>query len=158
MSVFPEAVAICGCLTAGVIDARTGYIPDRVSGGAAVIAFGCAIAHGTSFFALVGGITIGTVMTLLYSITRGEGLGLGDVKLGIAIGVGFGAAAGILAIGTAFVLGGAYAVWLLATDRAQRRDGVRFGPFLAAGTLLAALALAHPGPLLLHAAAFASAP
>lgn len=158
MSILPEAVAISGCLAAGVVDARTGYIPDRISGGATVIALGCAALHGTVLPAIVGGITVGAVMALLFSITRGEGLGLGDVKLGVAIGVGFGGAAGILAIGTAFVLGGAYAAWLLATDRARRCDSVRFGPFLAAGTLLAALALAHPGPLLVHAAPFASAP
>jgi len=158
MSILPQAVAISGCVAAGIVDWRTGYIPDRISVGATAVALCCAIGHGAMLAALAGGLTVGSVLALLRYITRGEGLGLGDVKLGVAIGVGFGAAAGILAIGSAFVLGAGYAAWLLATDRAARGDAVRFGPFLAAGTLLAAVALAHPGPLLAHAAPFASAP
>lgn len=158
MSILPQAVVLCGCVAAAIVDWRTGYIPDRISIGATAVAFGCAICHGGMLAASVGGITAGSVLALLRYITRGEGLGLGDVKLGIAIGVGFGGAAGILAIGAAFVLGAGYAAWLLATDRARCGDAVRFGPFLAAGTLVAAVALAHPGPLLAHAAPFASAP
>ena len=61
------------------------------------------------------------------------------MKLGTAIGIGFGPVAGLVALGAAFVLGGAYASWLLATRRARRGDAIRFGPFLAAGTFLAAL-------------------
>ncbi len=61
------------------------------------------------------------------------------MKLAGAIGAGFGLPAGLLALGAAFVAGGAYALWLLATRRAGRGAEIRFGPFLAAGAFLVAL-------------------
>jgi leader peptidase (prepilin peptidase)/N-methyltransferase len=87
----------------------------------------------------LGAVAVGGSLLLLYAITRGRGLGLGDVKLAAVIGIGFGPAVGLAALGVAFVAGGIYASWLLATKRADRRDPLPFGPFLAAGTVVAAL-------------------
>ena len=132
-------VALIGTLVAAVVDARTGLIPDLLTRTTAVAALACAFANGVAPLACGGAYAVGGALLALHLLTRGRGLGLGDVKLGTAIGAGFGPAAGLIALGAAFVLGGAYASWLLLTRRAQRGDAVRFGPFLAAGTLAAAL-------------------
>lgn len=127
-------VALGGTLVAACADARTGLIPDTITRTTALAALCCALAHGAAPIACGGAYAVGGALLALHLLTRGHGLGLGDVKLGTAIGVGFGPMAGILVLGAAFVLGGAYASWLLLTRRAQRGDAIRFGPFLAAGT------------------------
>ncbi len=136
----PAALAaLAGTLVAAVVDARTGLIPDTLTRTTALAALACTIPPGGAPFACGGAYAVGGALLALHLLTGGRGLGLGDVKLGTAIGIGFGPIAGLLALGTAFVLGGAYAGWLLLARRARRGDAVRFGPFLAAGTLLAAL-------------------
>jgi len=135
----PPALAVMtGALVAAVVDARTGLIPDAVTRTTALAALGYAAANGAAPLACGGAYAVGGTLLALHLLTRGRGLGLGDVKLGTAIGAGIGPAAGLIALGTAFVLGGMYASWLLLTRRARRDDAIRFGPFLAAGTLAAA--------------------
>ena len=132
--------AVSGTLVGAVVDARSGLIPDAVTRTTALVALACAVGSGVAPLACGGAFAVGGSLLVIHVLTRGRGIGLGDVKLGTAIGTGFGPAAGIFAIGTAFVLGGAYASWLLVTGRARRGDTIRFGPFLAAGTVAAALA------------------
>ena len=145
MIALPALAALAGALAAAVADARTGLIPDAITRSAALTALGCALANGTAPIACGGAYAVGGSLLALHLLTRGRGLGLGDVKLGTAIGAGFGPSAGGFALGAAFVLGGAYASWLLLTRRARRGDALRFGPFLAAGTVAAAF---HPVALL----------
>ncbi|HYW53371.1 MAG TPA: A24 family peptidase [Dongiaceae bacterium] len=132
-------VALGGSLVAGVADARTGLIPDVITRTTALAALGCAVVHGVAPVACAGAYAVGGALLALHMVTGGRGLGLGDVKLGTAIGAGFGPSAGLLALGASFVLGGAYASWLLLTRRGRRGDAIRFGPFLAAGTIAVAL-------------------
>lgn len=133
-------IAACGAIAAGIADARTGYIPNRISRTTAVAAFALATVGGTAVTACLGAYVVGGGLLLLHLLSRGRGLGLGDVKLGTAIGAGCGPAAGGVALGVAFVAGGAYAAWLLATRRAKRGDGIPFGPFLGVGALTALVA------------------
>lgn len=87
--------------------------------------------------ALLGGLALGGLYLLLHAINPG-GMGLGDVKLALGLGIALGwygpravvtgAAAGIL-------LGGLHGAALLLTRRARRSDAVPFGPFLIAGAL-----------------------
>ncbi len=138
-ALLPALAATGGALVAGVVDARTGYIPDRVSGTTALAALLLAAVCGTVPAALCGALAAGGALLALYLLTQRRGLGLGDVKLAAAIGLGFGPGASTIALGTAFVAGGAYASWLLIARRARRGDAVRFGPFLAGGALAVAL-------------------
>ncbi len=86
--------------------------------------------------ALIGAVLWTTVTGVLHVLTRGRGMGLGDVKLSPVLGatvgwVGIGASAsGLFA---SFLLGGAVAVVLLVAGRARRRQAIAFGPFLIAG-------------------------
>jgi leader peptidase (prepilin peptidase)/N-methyltransferase len=135
----PALAAVCGALVAGTIDARTGAIPDPLSAATALTALGFAAVEAAVVPAIGGALLAGGALLGLHLVTGGRGLGLGDVKLGAAIGAGFGPAAGISAIAYAFVLGGVFAVWLLVMRRARRGAELRFGPFLAAGACAAAL-------------------
>jgi leader peptidase (prepilin peptidase) / N-methyltransferase len=133
----PALVAVAGTLVAAVVDARTGFIPNPVTRTTAVTALLLALPSGFTQAAL-GACLAGGVLLALHLLTRGRGLGLGDVKLGAAIGAGLGPWCGIAALGAAFVAGGAYAAFLIARGRAGRHDAIAFGPFLAAGTSVAA--------------------
>ncbi|MDB5072721.1 MAG: peptidase prepilin type [Candidatus Eremiobacteraeota bacterium] len=137
LSPSPAITALAGTLAAATVDARTGYIPDGLTRATALAALTFTAFCGTAVHACGGAFAVGGSLLALHLLTRGRGLGLGDVKLGTAIGVGFGASAGLIALGAAFVAGGVYASFLLATRRARRGDAIRFGPFLAVGTVVA---------------------
>jgi leader peptidase (prepilin peptidase)/N-methyltransferase len=136
MIAYSSAAAVIGSLIAATADARTGYIPNSVTRTTSIVVLALALAAGTGPSACAGGLVVGGALALLYVITRGRGLGLGDVKLATAIGLGLGPLPGIIALGGAFVGGGVYASWLLATGRARRQDRIRFGPFLAGAALV----------------------
>ena len=140
MSVMPELVSTAGAILAGCVDARTGRIPNVISRGTAIAAIVAAAHTGDATASLWGTVLAGSAVFALYALTFGTGIGLGDVKLAAAIGAGYGAYAATIALGAAFVLGGAYGAWLLLMRRARRTDAIRFGPFLAAGTVVAAAA------------------
>lgn len=140
---YSAAASAAGAIVAALIDARTGYIPNAVTRTTSFAALITASAAGSAVHACAGALSVGGSLAVLYLLTRGRGLGLGDVKLGTAIGSGLGTATGTAALGAAFVIGGAYATWLLATGRARRGDPIRFGPFLACGTVIGIVVLGN---------------
>ena len=84
----------------------------------------------------------GGFLLLLWFVTKGRGIGLGDVKLASAFGLGLGYPIAIVMLFAAFMLGGAWSIGLLATGRAKFGQQVRvpFGPFLILGYFVALLA------------------
>jgi len=127
-------------LIAAINDARTGYIPDRVSLGGFFLIGIISLLTGNLETACVGACAATAPMLLLYLITRGRGLGLGDVKLSLPIGAALGPVLGLYALGFAFVSGALVAIVLLACARIQRNHEMYFAPYLAAGTVVIALA------------------
>lgn len=94
--------------------------------------------------AVVAGVALGAAYLLLLLLSRGgAGLGLGDVKLAVGLGVllGWFSWSAVLS-GTllGFVLGGLWAAGLLVTRRATRQSYIAFGPFMIGGAVLALLA------------------
>jgi leader peptidase (prepilin peptidase)/N-methyltransferase len=71
------------------------------------------------------------------------GMGLGDVKLALALGAALGWYGwGVLFAGTflGFLLGAAYGVSLILAGRADRRTAMAFGPFMVLGALAGVVA------------------
>lgn len=90
---------------------------------------------------LLGGVA-GLIAMLALNLISPRGMGMGDVKLSLVLGLylGFlGWGEVFLGFFAAFVLGALLGVALIALKRRGRKDAVPFGPFLAAGTVLAAL-------------------
>ena len=127
------------CTVAAVTDVSTGYVFDRVTFPAIAATLACSAFEGSLAHALLGIAVAAGALAALYALTMGRGLGLGDVKLAACIGAGLGALDAALALGTAFVIGGAYGAYLLATRRALRGDALRFAPYLAAGVAIVSL-------------------
>jgi leader peptidase (prepilin peptidase) / N-methyltransferase len=70
-------------------------------------------------------------------LTKGRGMGLGDVKLAIPIGLILGWPDAIVAFAAAFVVGAIVGIALIARHKATMKAAVPFGPFLVTGLLIA---------------------
>ncbi|ROQ82453.1 Type IV leader peptidase family protein [Streptomyces sp. ADI92-24] len=130
------------------IDRRVHRLPDELTlpaAGAAAVLLGIAVLlpeHGGSWLsALLGGVALGAFYFLLFLINP-NGMGFGDVKLALSLGVALGwyGWAVVFAGGFAgFLFGAAYGLALMIMRRAGRKTGIPFGPFMIAGALLGIL-------------------
>lgn len=73
----------------------------------------------------------------LYLITKGRGMGFGDVKLAANVGLLLGIKLGFGALYIAFILGAVYGMGLFIRRKAKLKLKVPFGPFILAGILIA---------------------
>jgi leader peptidase (prepilin peptidase)/N-methyltransferase len=81
----------------------------------------------------VEGVLIMLPILFLYLVTRGRGMGFGDVKLAFGIGVLLGLQRGGLALYIAFLTGAVVGVGLLISGRTKMKNKIAFGPFLIVG-------------------------
>ena len=85
---------------------------------------------GTVFVRLLSGFIASLFLLLLHLVTRGRGMGLGDVKLALAGGMILGWPLTLVWVGLSFVIGGAIGVLLLLNKRIKFGKQIAFGPFL----------------------------
>ncbi|MGV8908555.1 MAG: prepilin peptidase [Propionicimonas sp.] len=125
-----------------LIDLDTHRLPDAIvlpSYGAGLVLLGLACVFGAEWSTMVGALGGMAVMYAAYALIRlirPDGMGGGDVKLAGLAGLYLGWLGwGPLAVGwlAGFLLGGAFAVALIASGKATRRSAVSFGPWLLAG-------------------------
>jgi leader peptidase (prepilin peptidase) / N-methyltransferase len=143
-------IVILGTLIAlmpaiSIIDIRTKKIPNRITYPAfVVLAIAVVVAWlfdgGTDpVRGLVGMALYGGGLFLLAIVSRG--MGMGDAKLGFVIGLVLGSV-GLrfvgVAAGAAIVFGGVGGLVALALGR-SRKSTIPFGPYMAAGTVVAVL-------------------
>lgn len=88
---------------------------------------------------LISGLVFGGFFWFLYLITRGKGMGFGDVKLGLLIGLILGYPKIIIVFYLAFLTGALVGVILILLGKKEIGDHIPFGPFLAGATLIAFL-------------------
>ncbi len=90
---------------------------------------------------LTGGVIMGVVLGLFFFslivITRGKGMGGGDFKLGIFMGLALGFPDAVLALLFAFLSGSLAGVALLLTGRRKLGQTIPLGPFLSLGSIIA---------------------
>lgn len=114
-------------------------IPDRVVLPAAGAGLAAAIALRPSHWWEYAVAAIGAALFLMVLVLAWPGgMGMGDVKMALLMGAVLGGYVGV-AMFLAFLLGGLVGVGLLVTRVKTRKDKVPFGPYLAAGSALAAL-------------------
>lgn len=86
---------------------------------------------------VVMGVGIAGFFLLLIIITRGKGMGGGDVKLGALIGIVLGFPSALVAILLSFLTGAVFSVGLILVGRKHFGQTIPFGPFLVLGSLIA---------------------
>jgi leader peptidase (prepilin peptidase)/N-methyltransferase len=126
-----------------LIDLDTHRLPDVIvlpSYGVALVLFGAAALFGadqSAFPRAIAGMAAMYAAYRLIRLIRPDGMGGGDVKLAGVAGIYLGWLGwGPLAVAwlAAFLLGGGYAVALVARGKATRTTAMPFGPWLLAGT------------------------
>ena len=70
------------------------------------------------------------LLLFLHLITKGRGMGLGDVKLAVALGLWLGLEKGLIWLILSFIIGGIVASILLLLKKAKLKTKIAFGPFL----------------------------
>jgi len=141
-------------LAIALIDVQHRIIPNRITY-PALAAFAVVVVAGdlagggvNAVHAGIGLLAFGGGL-LLIALVSPRGMGMGDVKLGALIGLVLGSLAlsrVAVAAGVAILAGGVGAVVALALG-ATRKKALPFGPYLALGAAVAALA----GPQIAHA-------
>lgn len=91
---------------------------------------------GMTFASAIG---IALFFLLLVWITKERGMGSGDIKLGLLIGVFNGFPGNLVAIFLGFILGSVYSLFLILFKGKTMKDTVPFGPFLIIGSVTALL-------------------
>lgn len=87
-------------------------------------------------YVLVSSILIALFFWFLIFITKGRGMGFGDVKLGFLIGLFNGWPNSILAIFLGFFSGAVFSLILMLFGKKGMKDTIAFGPFLILGSFV----------------------
>lgn len=85
---------------------------------------------------ILSSIGISLFFLILIAITKGKGMGVGDVKLGFLIGLFNGFPQNILAIFLGFLIGSIFSVVLIILKKKTLKDIIPFGPFLIMGSFI----------------------
>lgn len=85
---------------------------------------------------ILSGVGISLFFYTLIVLTKGRGMGGGDVKLGLVIGLFNGFPNGIIAVFLAFLLGSIVSLGLMLVSKKGLKDVIPFGPFLILGSML----------------------
>ncbi len=130
----PCVVALVTSGVCAATDLQSGYVFDRVllAGGAGLLLAN--LSGGTVAGAFAGSASGCFIPLALHTVTRGRGLGFGDVKLAALLGGACTPHRALASIGMACIAAGIVGCVLLATRRRTRRDDMPFAPFLALGS------------------------
>lgn len=142
-------------LLIALIDLRLGIIPDEANillvilGGAIVFLKSKVWELGLSFvgpYALIFGLRSGAwtnhifaallgffLLGLLIVVTRGRGMGIGDLKLIFPLGLIFGWPDIIFVLGAAFIIGSFVSIFVMIFGKKTIKSAIPFGPFLSLG-------------------------
>lgn len=82
---------------------------------------------------LFSGFVASNFLLLLNLVTKGHGMGLGDVKFSLPIGIILGPVGTIYWFVVSFIIGGVVASFLLFTKNTNLKAKIAFGPFLITG-------------------------
>ncbi|WP_026411558.1 prepilin peptidase [Actinomadura oligospora] len=131
------------CVLLGVVDVALKRLPDPLTLPSIPVAGALlAVADPSRWFGmLVGAGLLFLVFAVQWFIVP-NAIGLGDVKLAPVLGLylgWLGRSAWITGLFGMVVLGGLFALALLLLRRAGRKDQIPYGPFMLAGTVLAAV-------------------
>jgi len=95
---------------------------------------------------LLAGVISAAFIWFIVRLTRERGMGFGDIKLALLVGLIGGWPNGLMAIWIAFVLGAVIGLLLVAAKQKGLRTQIPFGPFLSIGGMISFLY----GDILMH--------
>lgn len=131
--IFVSLIVIC----AGT-DFNTGLILNSVTfpGIAIGVALSFLVPGMTPIQSLLGALVSGGVVWLMFAVTRGRGMGGGDVKFMAMVGAFLGWERGFLTLFLGALVGSVVGIARIASGKQERRDPIPFGPFLSIGAVI----------------------
>ena len=126
-----------------VYDLKHYIIPDKVIYPAIIIAIGFNLFNNiqyptsdilSAFNFLIPAFLAGGFFYAIVAITKGKGMGGGDVKLAFLMGLILGWPVIIFSVFLAFISGSVIGIYLILTGKKKMKSIVPFGPFLIFGT------------------------
>lgn len=121
-----------------VFDVRYMILPDFSTRILIICAVALLFLNKNDFFScLLAGLEGGGFLLLLHVVTKGKGMGMGDVKLAIFMGLFLGYPNTVIAFYVAFISGALIGVILMLIKKLKRKSEIAFGPFLILGTFIA---------------------
>ena len=88
---------------------------------------------------IISALCIALFFWFLVWITKERGMGAGDIKLGLLIGLFNGFPGNVIAIFLGFMIGAIASVYMILIKKKTMKDTVPFGPFLIIGSLISLL-------------------
>ncbi len=140
----PHLIFVATMILVSQVDLEMRIIPDVVILPAALIGLPLMIAFGDGpwWEWPAAGVAAAAVLFLIsevyYRLRHVEGMGLGDVKMALCMGVYLGVAV-VPALFIGFVSGAVVGVAVLGLRKADGKTAIPFGPFLAGGAIIALL-------------------
>ena len=132
------AVLLAALITVSLIDLRYQIIPDAITlPGIPAGVLASLLSHRVPWPESVAGVLLGAGLFVAVIVLSRGGMGGGDLKLGAMLGAFLGWKALVVALFVAVILGGSFALAVLASGRLARKDAIPFGPFLALGGAVA---------------------
>jgi prepilin signal peptidase PulO-like enzyme (type II secretory pathway) len=114
-----------------IIDYQYQIIPDElIYIGLAVISFLLLIISKKFYLHFFSSFVVADIIWVVWLITKGKGMGLGDVKFALLGGLFFSWPYGFVWLLVSFILGGAVGLVLLVLKKARLKSKISFGPFL----------------------------
>lgn len=127
-------------IAVSISDVISMRIPNKIIvPGLAVIAILRLMHHPNGLLTYVLGGLIGGGILFLLALLYPEGMGGGDVKLFLFIGLGIGLANTLIALFLASLFGAVFGLLLIGLKLKKKKDPVPFGPFIVLACLLAEL-------------------
>lgn len=115
-----------------IVDAEHQYIPDRFVFWTILIVIVAMLVVDVNLVvpAFASGFGAAAFLLVLHLATKGKGMGLGDVKLAVALGAVFGFPLAVVWLFSSFVFGAVVGLLLIAIKKASFGRKIAFGPFL----------------------------
>lgn len=82
------------------------------------------------------GVIVMSPLLAIFLLTKGRGMGFGDVKYSFVVGLLLGMWNGFIALYMSFVFGGVVGAYLLFVKKMDRKKAIPFGPYLFIGTYI----------------------
>jgi prepilin signal peptidase PulO-like enzyme (type II secretory pathway) len=120
-----------------VFDAKYMILPDFSTLILIIVAGLRLVMDGFDWNYVISAVGAAGFLGFLYLLTKGKGMGLGDVKLAIFMGLWLGWPKTLLAFYVAFIVGAIVGIILMAKKKLKRKSIMAFGPFLILGTMIA---------------------
>jgi prepilin signal peptidase PulO-like enzyme (type II secretory pathway) len=140
--VLPIVGLICALFIAiFFIDAEHLIIPDILIIMVGIFSILLHVIEGRSLLIyIISALSASLFFLLLFLITKGKGMGFGDVKFAGFIGLLLGFPHTITALYSAFLIGAVVSIFLILTKRKKLKGSIiSFGPFMVLGVLVAVL-------------------